>query len=383
MSGASVFLRARRKVRELPRFTASSVLVTGTASRYISSVMSRRTNKSKTVAQKFANSVFDAIQSLGATSGRIVAAVSGGPDSVALLVGLHSLRRSKKLELGAAHVNHALRGEESDSDEQFVRKLCERLRIPLAVARLPLPTHSDDREEGIEATARNLRYEFLVNVAHEMEAKSVATAHTADDQAETVLHRIVRGTGIAGLAGIPVSRELAHGIKLVRPLLSLRRADVLEFLAAVGQEFRQDRSNLDLSFTRNRLRHELIPYLAQHFNSRVTEAIARLASQAAAAQAAIDHQVQRLARRAIVKQDHQHVVLGVSPLRRTEPYLVRELLRRIWAEQSWPLQEVGQSDLENVAELITGIGGAHDLPGGVHARLSRNHLVLTQTRGAD
>ncbi len=336
--------------------------------------MPRRKNTS--VVQRFVARVLESLESLGATHQRVVAAVSGGPDSTALLLALNSLRRKKKLDLAAAHANHALRGDDSEADEQFVRSLCARLEVPLICRRVPVPLDAAERDEGIEATARDLRRQFFAVAARELDAPFVATAHTANDQAETVLHRVIRGTGLAGLAGIPVQRVLAPGVTLIRPLLRLRRSELLDYLAAARQEFCEDRSNLDFAFTRNRLRHELIPYIEQHFNHRVTDAIARLATLSGDAQAIIDAHVDRLARRAIVRQDAHAVTLRVSPLERVSRFVVCEMLRRIWNERSWPLQEVGYDDFTRVADLVHGEATACDLPGGVRAVRSRNRIVL-------
>jgi tRNA(Ile)-lysidine synthase len=343
--------------------------------------MSRRDSRSD-AAGGFIQRVEQSLDALGACGQHIVVAISGGPDSVALLRALHVLRIKVKLELSAAHANHALRGEESEADERFVRELCERLDVPLVCRRLPVPLPASERSEGIEATARELRQRFFADAALELGACFVATAHTADDQAETVLHRIIRGTGLAGLAGIQPSRQLAPGVKLIRPLLGLRRAGVIEYLAAVGQDFREDRSNRELTFTRNRLRHELIPYLAEHFNPQVAEALTRLAGLAADAQAAIDLQVDRLLRRALIRRNRQAVVLSATVLRRSPRFLVCGLLRRLWAEQSWPLQGMGQAELDRVASLVDANGSACDLPGGVRASRQRDRVVLSYAENA-
>ena len=344
--------------------------------------MSHRKSHSESIANEFVERVSASLNSLGVVGQRVVAAVSGGPDSTALLAALNSLRRKKKLDLAAAHANHALRGEQSDADERFVRDLCERLKVPLVCRPLPVSLEANDRDEGIEATARNLRQQFFAEAARELDAKFVATAHTAGDQAETVLHRIIRGSGLVGLVGIPASRDLFPGVKLIRPLLELRRADVIEFLAAIGQDFREDRSNSDLTFTRNRLRHELIPYLSEHFNPQVTEALTRLAALAGDAQAAIDVQVDRLARRALIRREPQQLVLSVRALRQAPRFLVCELVRRLWSEQSWPLQEMGRAELARVASLLDADGGACDLPGSVRASRQRDRVVLKRHVGS-
>jgi tRNA(Ile)-lysidine synthase len=327
-------------------------------------------------SRRFVERVGAAIEALGAGGHRVVVAVSGGPDSTALLVALHALRRKSAADVAVAHANHALRGQASDADEQFVRELCSRLHVPIACRRLPVGIDARDRDEGIEATARRLRRAFFAEAAMELNARFVATAHTADDQAETVLHRIVRGTGLAGLAGIPARRELTAGVSLIRPLLAIRRTEVLEFLAARGQLAREDLSNRDLRFTRNRLRHEVLPYLAEHLNPQVAEALVRLAAHAAAAGEAINRQVTKLRRRAVVREDARQVTFDVAPLRRETTFIICELVRQVLADHSWPLQEVGQADLQHVANLVNGDGPSWDLPGAVRATRIRGRIVI-------
>src|SRR5438128_702763 len=191
--------------------------------------------------------------------GGMVVAVSGGPDSVALLRALVELRREEALTI--AHLNHQLRGLESDADEEFVRQLHARLQAegagkPLLSCRR-IDVAGQARAEGgnLEAVARRVRYQWFGQVAAENGARWVATGHTADDQAETVLHRLLRGAGLKGLRGIAPRRPLAPGIDLIRPLLGMARAELLEYLSERGQSYCEDRSNVDLRFTRNRIRH--------------------------------------------------------------------------------------------------------------------------------
>ena len=195
----------------------------------------------------------------------VLVAVSGGADSVALLRGLAGLKVGGEGKLVVGHFNHRLRGEESDGDEQFVARLAEELGLGLECGRLEAGD-IDACPDGIEEAARRQRYRFLTETAERVGARYVACAHTADDQVETVLHRILRGTGIAGLAGIPRCRRLSPAVTLIRPLLEVRRAELVDYLASLGQSYREDSSNLDRRFTRNRIRHDLLPQLAKDFN---------------------------------------------------------------------------------------------------------------------
>ena len=195
---------------------------------------------------------------------RIVCAVSGGADSVALLFGLYLLQEKLQFTLSAAHFNHQLRGEESDRDERFVRTLCDRYDIPLSVGTAPVKPG----DKGLEAAAREARYAFF----HTLPGK-IATAHTANDNAETVLLHLVRGTGLGGLGGInPVNG------KIIRPMLSVTRQEVLCFLQEYCLQFITDSSNDTDLFLRNRLRHHVMPLLEGE-NPRLAENLSAMALQ--------------------------------------------------------------------------------------------------------
>lgn len=344
--------------------------------------MSRNPATPIIAAERFVNEVADALKSLGVMGQPIAVAVSGGADSTSLLLSLHTLSCRERFELAAVHANHELRGEDSDADERFVRQLCQRLEIRLVCQRLPVPLDAAQRQEGIEVTARELRQRFFLEASRELNVQFVATAHTADDQVETVLHRIVRGTSLAGLTGIPRRRELAPGVHLIRPLLGLRRSDVLVYLQDMGQSFCEDRTNLELNYTRNRIRHELLPYLERHFNPQVREAVLRLTTLAGDYQSAIDAEVQSLVRRAVVKERANHVRLRTAPFRKSPSILIRESMRRIWIRQGWPLQELGQQELEHLAALVLSRARHQtcQFPGGVTAKRGPEHLVLERRK---
>jgi tRNA(Ile)-lysidine synthase len=215
---------------------------------------------------------------------RVAVAVSGGADSVALLLALaranHERRNGRAVGLGvglsAVHVHHGIRGGEADGDEAFVRALCELLGVRLVVERVDVPRRVAERQETLEEAARELRYEVFRRLLETGEADAVATAHTRDDQAETVLMKLVRGAWTEGLSGIhPVLRMGAKG-RVVRPLLGVSRAEVEAFLRGMKQEWREDSSNQDAAFTRNRVRHELLPLLRRE-NPQVDVALANVA----------------------------------------------------------------------------------------------------------
>ncbi len=228
---------------------------------------------------------------------RVCAAVSGGADSVALLLLLHAANALPRNALGvgvsAVHVHHGLRGEEADADREFVEALCLRLEVPLHVHHADVAGRvARSREAGqaetIEEAARKLRYEVFAGLIAQGHADSVLTAHTLDDQAETVVMKLLRGAWTEGLSGIhPVVRLQGAGNRdqgtrlgqIVRPLLGVRRAELDEFLRAQGQTWRTDSSNADEAFTRNRLRHHLLPILRE-YNPSLDQTLANLAELA-------------------------------------------------------------------------------------------------------
>jgi tRNA(Ile)-lysidine synthase len=295
--------------------------------------------------------------------GPIVVAVSGGPDSVALLRVLRDVHEGPLI---AAHLNHALRGAESDADELFVRQLAGAANVSFESTRREVVAES--AASNLEGTARRIRYEWLAGVAERRGATWVATGHTADDQAETVLLQLLRGTGIDGLAGIAARRRLKCGIELVRPLLFSRRPAVMSYLCEIGQDFRIDSTNTDTSFTRNRIRLELLPRLAAEYNPRVVDVLAGLGRQAAGVRrelARAGKQLLRVAERpsagSLLVFDRR-VIAAESRSRR------RLLWRAVWRRERWPRLGMGFREWDRLAELARGGPSALDLPGGVRAR---------------
>lgn len=209
----------------------------------------------------------------------VIAAVSGGADSVCLLHLLARLSPEFKLRLMAAHFNHRLRGEESDSDEEFVSQMCRRLDIEFraggADVRKIAAARKGPLKGSLEEVCREERYAFLLSVLRESGFSKIALGHNLDDQAETVLMNVLRGTGIDGLKGMEPVREC-----YIRPLLGISRSEIERFLAGKGIPFRSDSSNTDESYRRNSIRNRLLPCLERHYNPSVKQALARLAGTA-------------------------------------------------------------------------------------------------------
>jgi tRNA(Ile)-lysidine synthase len=309
---------------------------------------------------------------------RILIACSGGPDSVAMLCLLRQVHSSPS-GLTAAHFNHGLRGDRSDKDAQFVTDLCLRLGVPCQVGHAdPRAIERQRRGEGLESAARQLRYRFLTRAAEQFGARYVVAGHTADDQAETVLHHLLRGTGLNGLAGIPARRVLSPAVTLLRPLLSFTRADVLDYLQHEGQTYCDDEHNSQDRYLRSRIRHQLLPLLERDFYSNVRRSLRRLARLAQDAQAVMQPLAQALLEQSLTSDSADAVELDCRPLRDAPEHLCREAFVCLWRRQAWPQQRMTFDHWQRLAELARAAESviAMDLPGTIHVRRSGGTLVL-------
>jgi tRNA(Ile)-lysidine synthase len=226
---------------------------------------------------------------------RVAVAVSGGADSVALLCLLKELRQELGVVLSVIHFNHKLRGADSDQDEQFVAELGRHLSLESQSESSDVATHAKEKHLSLEAAARNLRYEYFQRLLRENQFNRIATAHTLDDQAETVLLKLIRGAGTRGLAGIyPKLAAATQGAAIIRPLLDVRRKEVEAYLTEIQQPWREDKSNRDLRHSRNRVRHGILPRLERNLNPAVYEALAETAEIARAEEDYWSEQIRKL-----------------------------------------------------------------------------------------
>ncbi|MCS6850752.1 MAG: tRNA lysidine(34) synthetase TilS, partial [Gemmataceae bacterium] len=239
--------------------------------------------------------------------------------------------------------------------------------------RLDVAAQARAERANLEAVARRLRYHWLAEVALETGAQAVATAHTANDQAETVLHRLLRGTGLTGLAGIASQRALVPGVELLRPMLRVSRAEVLAYLQARNQPFRQDTSNLDPRLTRNRIRHDLLPRL-QRYNPAIVDVLARLAEQAAE----VSRELAAASAARIAEAERPRagpwLVFQRATLAAATRQQIRECFRLVWKREGWPEGRMAFDDWDRLASVVLGELPAVDFPGGIRAQ-SRGQVV--------
>lgn len=199
---------------------------------------------------------------------KVLIALSGGPDSVFLLHFFNKFRKKYKIEIGAVHINHLLRGKNSDRDELFCKTICEELLIPFYKLKKNVSSFSKMNKISIEIAGRKIRYEYFNKISKLYNYNKIATAHNADDNTETVLLNLIKGAGLKGIAGIPVNRN-----NIIRPILCLTKKEILEYLDANRFEFRIDESNLTNEYERNFIRNEVIPLLTNNINSSISKTI--------------------------------------------------------------------------------------------------------------
>jgi tRNA(Ile)-lysidine synthase len=302
----------------------------------------------------------------------VLVAASGGADSTCLLDLFARLREKEAFPLRVAHLNHGLRGLESDADERFVAEVASRLGVPFHARRLG-PDDLKDAPLGLEAAARKARYRFLKRIAKETGSVRIALGHTQEDQAETFLLRLIRGSGRRGLGGM---RPLSEG-NLIRPLLEISREAVRSYLRGRGAPWREDSSNDDLRRARNRVRHRLLPLLKEEFNNEIIAGLARTAGVFREENDYLDFVTRDLERR-LMRDEEQGLTLGIPALRVLHPALRSRLLRRFVERRSPGAPPPSFDVTEDLEELVR--EGRHQaaltLRGNLEARVLYSDLVL-------
>ncbi len=317
---------------------------------------------------------------------KILLAVSGGADSTALLYVMCSLKSDGVFigDLICAHINHQLRGAEADSDEQFVVEQAKKLNVPVITRRIDVRGFAERERLSIETAARKLRIESLLDIAKSNNCNCIVTGHQKDDNAETVVQRLMRGTGFRGLGGIWPMRKLGGDISFVRPMLCMTRDEIFEYLNEKKLRWCTDRTNKDCGYRRNFIRNRLLPALQDECNVDIAEELFCLSSSAQGFYSLVCNSVDKVWGK-LAQNTNESVVLDLSLFSEQQRDVKVELVRR-----SIGLLKCGEGDLTHKHyEMILGLAGQDisgreiELPGGFIARREYNNLIFSRARKAE
>ena len=303
----------------------------------------------------------------------IVIGLSGGPDSVCLLHILTTIRCSMGIEIIAVHVNHMLRGEESDEDETYVKELCDRLEVPLKVFKIDISKISKERGLSLEEAGREERYKLFDLIANSVAANKIAVAHNKNDQAETVLMNIIRGTGLDGLRGMDFSRE-----KIIRPLLGIEREEIEKYCIKHGLNPRTDSSNLECVYTRNRIRLNLIPYIQKLFNIDIVHNINKMSGLLKDDSDYIEHCMNGLLSKSLAGSENGEVLLNLKFLNNCHIAAKKRIIRKFIKQVKGNIRGIENIHIENVIDMIENgrVSTELHLPGGIRVSRSYNTLKI-------
>ena len=306
----------------------------------------------------------------------VLVGVSGGPDSVALLNALLSLVPKYSVHLGVAHLNHSLRGVESDRDANFVSSLAEKNKLPLYLKKVDVPNYRRANKLSVEEAARHLRYDFYARVAEKKEYRKIALGHHADDNAELILMYFLRGSGPLGISGIQPVRDG----KMVRPLIERTRAEILNFLHQNNIEYVSDTSNADTQYLRNKIRHHLIPHLRSTYNPNIIGSLNRLSHIIRSEEDWIQREMKPIWDTLVMESDDHQVHLMIQQLNGLHTAVKRRLLRFAIQKTKGNLRRISFSHIEKFRKLCEKGPpfGRLDFPD--HIRIERNDNVITITK---
>ena len=327
------------------------------------------------INRQFQQNILDTIVSnhLIEQGDAVVVGVSGGPDSICLLHVLHALSGRLGIRLHAVHINHMLRAEEAQADEAFTAELCTELGIPLSVLHVDVAVMAKNLGMSIEEAGREARYHEFEKAAASVGATKIAVAHNKNDQAETVMMHIIRGTGIAGLVGMEYRRGA-----VIRPLLNIYRKEIEQYCAAAGLSPRTDSSNLKSEFTRNRIRLELLPYINKNFGADIAESLCRLSEHAAQDNHYLEQCALEAYKESMTFKGAGQVSLKLPQLRKLHPAILGRVLKQAVCDAAGSSNGVGSVHYAMLSDLAAkgNTGSRAELPGGIGAAVSYGTLNI-------
>jgi tRNA(Ile)-lysidine synthase len=306
---------------------------------------------------------------------KVLVGISGGPDSVALLLVLSQMTRRFGFSLVAAHLNHGLRGKKSDADEQFAREMANNLKIPFVSKKIDLKSQRRRRKGSLEEIAREERYNYLISVASRRGCKKVAVGHHADDNAETLLMNFIRGSGPKGLGGIPPVRPLkGDDILLVRPLIEVTRDEIIAFLKKEEQDFCIDETNSDTAFRRNKIRHDLVPQIKNDYNPSITAVLNDTAEVMRSVDEFIESEIQHKMD-SVVNKTEDVVSFKQRSIKSIHPFIRKAIIRRVLRDNFGVGIELNR--LEEISRFIQASrAGTIKLPNSIVVMKEYSDLII-------
>jgi tRNA(Ile)-lysidine synthase len=332
--------------------------------------------------EQFQKKVIDNIRShdLIEQGEKVVAGVSGGPDSVCLLHLLNQLSGVLRFELHAVHVNHMLRAAEAMADENYTVKLCGKMGVRLKIIRVDVAAIAKEKGISLEEAGRTARYEEFSRYAGSIGAAKIAVAHNRNDQAETVMMNILRGTGTAGLAGMDFKRN-----NIIRPLLNISREEIEKYCSVLGLSPRTDSSNLTHEYTRNKIRLGLLPYIEDYFKIDVIESLNRLSINASTDNSCLLRHSCEAYKNGVLEKESGMVGLSIEHLRELDPAIRVRVLKLALNDAAGSCDGIGSVHYDMLTNLVmkgkTGMGA--ELPGGIRAAVSYGILKIFLEKGLE
>jgi len=309
---------------------------------------------------------------------RILVAFSGGTDSLALLMVLHELKDRLKIEIGACHLNHMLRGKDADEDENFTEEICRKLDVPFYSMKADVKAYGKENRLSLEAAGRALRYAFFKEIMVSLKYDRCATAHHLDDQVETVLMNIMRGSGLNGLTGMSPLRE-----EFVKPLLFLKKEELTSYLKEKNLEPRQDDSNQESVFRRNRVRNELIPYIRENFNEDFPETLFRMAELLSYDSDFLEETVEEKAKSCLLIESNERIIIRKEAFKLHQAILRRLIQKAILLVKGnlSDIEEIHIRDIVSLNEKET--GKMIDIKDAITARNDYGRIIIERKKTAE
>lgn len=309
----------------------------------------------------------------------VVVGVSGGPDSMALLAFLHQMQDHYNLQLQVAHLNHGFRGKEALKDAQFVHDMAQRFGLPCAIKTVDVPSFKKKSTLSSQEAAREVRYQFLEEVRKRCNASKIALGHNADDQAETLMMWLLRGTGLQGLGGIPPVRR-----GIIRPLIETTREEIETFLTEKNIPFVVDSSNQNPDYLRNKLRQQLFPLLKEHYNPQLVKRLAKTASIVRLDNEYLDSITQAMLEDIIVSRDSTSAVINRTALLALPVALQVRCIRSVLEKVKGNLKRISATHCNAILKIVSNDKPSKvlQLPDGIRVEKSYQQLKLTRPQSA-